>query len=307
MMPYFVDGLGAAQGSGVVLFLGGEPLPGRPGLQLQPEGPPQRGPVQLGTTGDVIVPEERRILSGKLLVGPAHVGIGQAVLSMSVPEQGEELRQACLASAAFADGSIHEPGHHLALLVITDGAVGAEFMRLVETDPGIPAGFLQALLQAAWPLHLLAPAAGQFLRRMAPGHYTRPEGDDMLHVGGQPLVEPEQFRGVLATVVEGTEHRVVEALHVPGVEELVRHQLVERVVALGPVTGGFLLEHFFWGSVFMVNVPVIVVAMVAIWRVVPTSRDTTIRRFDPLGIVLSIAGVTLLVWTLVVGGRPVWP
>jgi EmrB/QacA subfamily drug resistance transporter len=77
-------------------------------------------------------------------------------------------------------------------------------------------------------------------------------------------------------------------------------------VALGPVTGGFLLEHFFWGSVFMVNVPVIVVAMIAIWRVVPTSRDTTIRRFDPLGIALSIAGVTVLVWAVIEGPKHGW-
>jgi EmrB/QacA subfamily drug resistance transporter len=77
-------------------------------------------------------------------------------------------------------------------------------------------------------------------------------------------------------------------------------------VALGPVTGGFLLEHFFWGSVFLVNVPVIVVAMIAIWRVVPTSRDTTIRRFDPLGIVLSIAGVTVLVWAVIEGPKHGW-
>ncbi|MGZ4680169.1 MAG: MFS transporter, partial [Ilumatobacteraceae bacterium] len=77
-------------------------------------------------------------------------------------------------------------------------------------------------------------------------------------------------------------------------------------VALGPVTGGFLLEHFFWGSVFMVNVPVIVVAMLAIWRVVPTSRDTTIHRFDPLGIALSIAGVTVLVWAVIEGPKHGW-
>jgi EmrB/QacA subfamily drug resistance transporter len=77
-------------------------------------------------------------------------------------------------------------------------------------------------------------------------------------------------------------------------------------VALGPVTGGFLLEHFFWGSVFLVNVPVIVIAMVAIWRVVPTSRDTTIRRFDPLGILLSIAGVSVLVWSVIEGPKHGW-
>ena len=77
-------------------------------------------------------------------------------------------------------------------------------------------------------------------------------------------------------------------------------------VALGPVSGGFLLEHFFWGSVFLVNVPVIVVAMIAIWRVVPTSRDTTIHRFDPLGIGLSIAGVTVLVWAVIEGPKHGW-
>ena len=56
-------------------------------------------------------------------------------------------------------------------------------------------------------------------------------------------------------------------------------------VALGPVSGGFLLEHFWWGSVLMINVPIVVVAIVAIARIVPTSRDTTIHRFDPLGTV----------------------
>ena len=62
-------------------------------------------------------------------------------------------------------------------------------------------------------------------------------------------------------------------------------------VALGPVTGGWLLEHFWWGSVFIVNVPIVLVAMVLIARFVPTSRDTHVQRFDPVGMVLSIAGV----------------
>jgi Major Facilitator Superfamily len=51
---------------------------------------------------------------------------------------------------------------------------------------------------------------------------------------------------------------------------------------------------------------VIVVAMIAIWRVVPTSRDTTIRRFDPLGIALSIAGVSVLVWAVIEGPKHGW-
>ena len=70
-------------------------------------------------------------------------------------------------------------------------------------------------------------------------------------------------------------------------------------VALGPVSGGYLLEHFYWGSIFLVNVPVIAVALVAIARIVPTSRDLTIHRFDPAGTVLSISGIGLLVWALI--------
>ena len=77
-------------------------------------------------------------------------------------------------------------------------------------------------------------------------------------------------------------------------------------VALGPVTGGFLLEHFWWGSVLMINVPVIAVALVAIALVVPTSRDTTIKRFDPLGTVLSIAGIGTLVWAVIEGPEHGW-
>jgi EmrB/QacA subfamily drug resistance transporter len=70
-------------------------------------------------------------------------------------------------------------------------------------------------------------------------------------------------------------------------------------VALGPVTGGFLLEHFSWGSVFFVNVPIVIVAVALVATLVPTSRDPRHTRFDPLGLVLSIAGTALLVYTII--------
>ena len=77
-------------------------------------------------------------------------------------------------------------------------------------------------------------------------------------------------------------------------------------VAFGPVTGGFLLEHFWWGSVFLVNVPIVVVALVAGWFLVPTSKDPESGRFDVLGTVLSISGVGLLVLTVIEGPRWGW-
>ena len=49
-------------------------------------------------------------------------------------------------------------------------------------------------------------------------------------------------------------------------------------VAIGPVTGGWLLEHFWWGSVFLVNVPVVVTALVLGRLFVPTSRDPAAPR-----------------------------
>ena len=46
-------------------------------------------------------------------------------------------------------------------------------------------------------------------------------------------------------------------------------------VAAGPITGGWLLENFWWGSVFFINVPVTVVVALAAWRIVPESRTAT--------------------------------
>jgi EmrB/QacA subfamily drug resistance transporter len=70
-------------------------------------------------------------------------------------------------------------------------------------------------------------------------------------------------------------------------------------VALGPVTGGFLLEHFSWGSVFFVNVPIVIAAVALVATLVPTSRDPRHTRFDPAGLILSITGTALLVYTII--------
>jgi EmrB/QacA subfamily drug resistance transporter len=70
-------------------------------------------------------------------------------------------------------------------------------------------------------------------------------------------------------------------------------------VALGPISGGWLLEHFSWGSVFLVNVPVALAGIVGTLILVPRSRDPEAPRLDLPGLALSIAGVTLLVWSLI--------
>jgi len=77
-------------------------------------------------------------------------------------------------------------------------------------------------------------------------------------------------------------------------------------VAFGPIVGGFLLEHYSWSSVFYVNIPIVLVALVAGAFLLPTSRDPGAGRFDVLGTLLSIAGVGLLVFTVIEGPRWGW-
>jgi EmrB/QacA subfamily drug resistance transporter len=77
-------------------------------------------------------------------------------------------------------------------------------------------------------------------------------------------------------------------------------------VALGPISGGWLLEHFSWGSVFLVNVPIVLVGIVGTLVLVPTSRDPRAARLDLTGLGLSIAGVTVLVWSLIEAPHNGW-
>ncbi|WP_442971134.1 MULTISPECIES: MFS transporter [unclassified Rhodococcus (in: high G+C Gram-positive bacteria)] len=70
-------------------------------------------------------------------------------------------------------------------------------------------------------------------------------------------------------------------------------------VAIGPVSGGWLLEHFSWHSVFWLNVPVALVAVVLVVLVVPESKAASVGPLDIPGVVLSIAGVTLLVFVVI--------
>jgi len=73
-------------------------------------------------------------------------------------------------------------------------------------------------------------------------------------------------------------------------------------VAIGPVLGGLLLAHFWWGSVFLINVPVTVLGALAVIALVPESRNPDPGRIDYLGVLGSIVGLVLLVYGIVQGG-----
>lgn len=77
-------------------------------------------------------------------------------------------------------------------------------------------------------------------------------------------------------------------------------------IVAGPVIGGWLLEHFWWGSVFLVNLPIVSLAVVGGYELVPESKDPQATPLDPLGAVLSIAGLSALVFGIIEAPENGW-
>ncbi|WP_069165395.1 MFS transporter [Nocardia altamirensis] len=74
-------------------------------------------------------------------------------------------------------------------------------------------------------------------------------------------------------------------------------------LAAGPLLAGVLLQHFWWGSVFLVNVPVVVLGLIGIGALVPNFRSPTPRPLDPAGLLLSISGLAALAYGLIRAGQ----
>ncbi|WP_067182646.1 DHA2 family efflux MFS transporter permease subunit [Microtetraspora niveoalba] len=68
---------------------------------------------------------------------------------------------------------------------------------------------------------------------------------------------------------------------------------------LGPVVGGYLLDHYWWGSIFLVNIPVVLVSLVAAAVLLPESRGPSGSRLDLPGALLSVAGLAALVYGVI--------
>jgi EmrB/QacA subfamily drug resistance transporter len=77
-------------------------------------------------------------------------------------------------------------------------------------------------------------------------------------------------------------------------------------VAFGPITGGALLEHFWYGSIFLVNVPIVLITLVAGQRLIPKLPPVTRRRFDTPGVLISTAGMSALVLGIIEGPQWGW-
>lgn len=77
-------------------------------------------------------------------------------------------------------------------------------------------------------------------------------------------------------------------------------------VPLGPIVGGWLLTHFWWGSVFLINVPLILVTLLIVTLALPDSRSPQPPSFDPLGIVTATLGLTGITYGAIRAGEDGW-
>src|SRR4029453_6928688 len=77
-------------------------------------------------------------------------------------------------------------------------------------------------------------------------------------------------------------------------------------IAVGPIVGGWLLEHFSWASVFIALVPIAVVAMLLVGLSVPTSRDPEAPPADRAGLILSTGAMAALVYTIIGAPQRGW-
>jgi EmrB/QacA subfamily drug resistance transporter len=77
-------------------------------------------------------------------------------------------------------------------------------------------------------------------------------------------------------------------------------------IAIGPVAGGWLVEHASWHWVFLVNVPFVLAALAAGHALIPESRDPTQARLDPIGAAISTAGLGTLLWGIISASDRGW-
>jgi EmrB/QacA subfamily drug resistance transporter len=75
---------------------------------------------------------------------------------------------------------------------------------------------------------------------------------------------------------------------------------------IGPIVGGYLLDHFWWGSVFLINIPVVLIALVAVVFLLPESRSAIRPSVDFAGLIVSSAGLAALTYGFIRAGQDGW-
>jgi MFS transporter, DHA2 family, multidrug resistance protein len=211
---------------------------------------------------------------GVLSLSLVIIGLDNTILNVALPTLQEEFD----ASASKLQWMVDSYLLVFAGLLLAFGTLGDRFGRKLALQVGISI-FGLASLGA-----LVADSADQVIAvRAAMGI-------------GAALIMPATL-SVIANLFTGEERGKAIAIWAG---------LAAIGIGLGPLTGGLLLEWFDWPSVFLVNVPFAVAALLLGIRYVPESRDPRPGRFDLLGAVLSTAGFSVLVYAIIEAPERGW-
>jgi EmrB/QacA subfamily drug resistance transporter len=210
------------------------------------------------------------VLSLSLLI----IGLDNTILNVALPSLQREFAATASEMQWMVDAYIVV----FAGLLLTLGSVGDRFGRARALQAGLIIFGLSSLAAA------YSQSAGQLIAARA-----------VMGVGGA-LIMPATLSIIIDVFPRDERGRAISIW--AGVAGL--------GIGLGPLAGGLLIEWFWWGSVFLVNVPIVVIALLAGLVFVPESRDPESPPLDLPGAVLSMSAVTALVYAIIEAPAKGW-
>ncbi|HEX2051779.1 MAG TPA: DHA2 family efflux MFS transporter permease subunit [Actinomycetota bacterium] len=202
------------------------------------------------------------------------IGIDNTIVNVALPTLVRDLR----ASASELQWIVDSYVLVFAGLLLTAGALGDRFGRKLALDVG-----------------LLIFAGGSLWATFADSPETLIAGRAVMGIGGA-FIMPATL-SIITNVFPASERAKAIGIWAA---------FAGLGVVAGPVVGGWLLEDYWWGSVFLINVPIIVVALTFGAFLIPESKDPSIARLDPVGAVLSIAALGALVYAIIEAPAEGW-
>jgi EmrB/QacA subfamily drug resistance transporter len=219
--------------------------------------------------------EERRwLILGVLCFSLLVIVLDNSILNVALPSIVKELN----ASDSQLQWMVDAYTLVFAGLLLTMGSVGDKFGR----RPALQVGFL--IFGTGSLLSALSGSANQLIASRA-------------FMGiGSALIMPATL-SIITNLFPGRER--AKAIGIWAATAGVG-------VALGPLTGGALLERFYWGSIFLVNIPIVAVGLLAGVFLIPNSKDPNAPRLDLVGAALSIAGLSSLLFAVIEAPTTGW-
>jgi EmrB/QacA subfamily drug resistance transporter len=203
------------------------------------------------------------------------IGLDNTILNVALPSLATSLHAADSQLQWMVDSYTLV----FAGLLLTAGSVGDRFGRRIALFTGL-AVFGAASVWAAW-----SGSAEQLIAARA-----------VMGIGGA-FIMPSTLSVLTNTFTDAAER--AKAIGIWAAASGLG-------IVLGPTLGGWLLERFWWGSVFLVNVPIALLGILAGFWLVPESRDPAAPRIDLGGAVLSVAGLSTLVWSIIEAPQRGW-